>query len=235
MKSPRFNKASKSTQERDSLSLSKKRNKKSSSSRARRVWSRIVAAANFSGRGGPKLNSQVLQKRVLLQKKRKERPCSKLHSQSRGRPPETVSRHLSNALCRGLISRAGGKKGGRGRDETSRVEIKGLSKLAKPWVKVFVCKLARLKFRMTSANKSTPAGLQELNKHGGRRWLRRCFRAEFERGTRFFFSLPLFSLPRSSNSVVGKVCAVISMLNDSLFAEKLGNRSYLPHPSVSSE
>lgn len=65
LKSPRFNKASKSIQERDSLSLSKKRNKKSSSSRARRVWSRIVAAANFSGRGGPKLNSQVLQKRVL--------------------------------------------------------------------------------------------------------------------------------------------------------------------------
>lgn len=68
LKSLRFNKASKSIQERDSLSLSlskKKKKTKKDSSRARRVWSRIVAAANFSGRGGPKLNSQVLQKRVL--------------------------------------------------------------------------------------------------------------------------------------------------------------------------
>lgn len=120
----------------------------------------------------------------------------------------------------------------RGRDETSRAEIKGLSKLAKPdksmCVCVCVCVYVRLKFRMTAwraqTNRRRPT---ELNKHRGRwrRWLRRCFRAEFERvnAARASFS-PFFPFPPSllKAQIVRKGRRDIAVQRFSLQTGKLG-------------
>lgn len=91
------------------------------------------------------------------------------------------------------------KKGGGERNETSRVEIKGLSKLAK------VCTLGRVKFRMTSANKSS-AGPTRINT---RRMVAAMFsnggvRTELTRHAFSFFSFFFFASSRNSNSWGGK-------------------------------
>lgn len=116
------------------------------------------------------------------------------------------------------------KKGGGERNETSRVEIKGLSKLAK------VCTLGRVKFRMTSANKSS-AGPTRINT---RRMVAAMFsnggvRTELTRHALSFFSF--FFLPPLETQIVGEG-RMRRDINDSLCRNLADQTRPSPHPPL---